>query len=117
MPRVEKATLEKKLIDSESEERATVTRVTVRRGLEEKRIFFGENSTKGLSELKPGEQGVVVAVEGGRGLRQKLSLRGISAGSVVRMIWASRGPIVVDVDRSTVCMGRGMAQKVRIRRI
>ena len=70
-----------------------------------------------LSQLKPGEQGVVVAVEGGRGLRQKLSLRGISAGSVVRMIWASRGPIVVDVDRSTVCMGRGMAQKVRIRRM
>ena len=70
-----------------------------------------------LSQLKPGEQGVVVAVGGGRGLRQKLSLRGISAGSVVRMIWASRGPIVVDVDRSTVCMGRGMARKVRIRRV
>jgi len=70
-----------------------------------------------LSQLKPGEQGVVVAVEGGRGLRQKLSLRGISEGSIARMIWASRGPIVVDVDRSTVCMGRGMAQKVMIRRI
>jgi Fe2+ transport system protein FeoA len=70
-----------------------------------------------LSQLKPSEQGVVVAVQGGRGLRQKLSLRGISEGSVVRMIWASRGPIVVDVDRSTVCMGRGMAQRVRIRRI
>jgi len=70
-----------------------------------------------LSQLKPGEQGVVVAVEGGRGLRQKLSLRGVSEGSTARMIWASRGPIVVDVDRSTVCMGRGMARKVRIRRM
>lgn len=91
--------------------------VAVERGFEEKRNFLGASATSGLSQLKPGEQGIVVAVKGGSGLRQKLSLRGISPGSVVRMIWASRGPIVVDVDRSTVCMGRGMAQKVRVRRV
>jgi len=85
---------------------------------EEKRVFLNDNysDTIPLSQLNPGEQGRVIAVEGGHGIRQKLLLRGLFEGSVVRMI-SCYGPVTVEVDRSTVSIGRGMAQKVLVRRI
>lgn len=84
----------------------------------EKRVFLNDNysDTIPLSQLNPGEQGRVIAVEGGHGIRQKLLLRGLFEGSVVRMI-SCYGPVTVEVDRSTVSIGRGMAQKVLVRRI
>ena len=69
-----------------------------------------------LSQLNPGEQGRVMAVEGGHGIRQKLLLRGLSEGSIVRVI-SCYGPVTVEVDRNTVSIGRGMAQKVIVRRV
>ena len=69
-----------------------------------------------LSQLNPGEQGRVMDVGGGHGIRQKLLLRGLSEGSVIRVI-SCYGPVTVEVDRNTVSMGRGMAQKVIVRRV
>jgi len=69
-----------------------------------------------LSELEPDEWARIVAIEGGKGLRQRLFLRGLTEGSIVRII-SSRGPITVEVDRNTVSMGRGMAGRVRIVRL
>ena len=69
-----------------------------------------------LSHLKPGEAGRVMAVEGGHGIRQKLFLRGLFEGSVVRVI-SCYGPVTVEVDRNTVSIGRGMAQKIIVRRL
>jgi len=69
-----------------------------------------------LSLLKPGEVGRVIAVEGGHGIRQKLFLRGLFEGSVVRVI-SCYGPVTVEVDRNTVSIGRGMAQKIIVRRL
>ncbi|RLI65869.1 MAG: ferrous iron transport protein A [Candidatus Asgardarchaeum californiense] len=66
-----------------------------------------------LTQLKPGEIARIVAIEGGHGLRQKLYLRGICEGNSIRAI-SCRGPITVEVDRNTVSIGRGMAQKVRV---
>lgn len=69
-----------------------------------------------LAQLRPGEMARIMAVEGGRGLRQKLSLRGIHEGSIIRMI-SCYGPITIEVNRSVVSIGRGMAQKVRVMRL
>ena len=69
-----------------------------------------------LSRLKPGEVGQVMAVEGGHGIRQKLFLRGLFEGSVVRVI-SCYGPVTVEVDRNMVSIGRGMAQKIIVRRL
>ncbi|MCK4332281.1 MAG: FeoA domain-containing protein [Thermoplasmatales archaeon] len=69
-----------------------------------------------LTELKTGELAKVIAIEGGHGLRQKLSLRGISEGSFIRVI-SNQGPVTVEVDRNTVSIGRGMARKVRVMRM
>ena len=69
-----------------------------------------------LNQLKPGELGRVIIVEGGRGIRQTLFLRGLFEGSVVRVI-SCCGPVTVEIDRNMISIGRGMAQKVVVRRM
>jgi ferrous iron transport protein A len=68
-----------------------------------------------LSQLGIGEMARIVAIEGGRGLRQKLFLRGLFEGKVVRVV-SNYGPVTVEVDRSVVAIGRGMAQKIIVER-
>ncbi len=68
-----------------------------------------------LTQLGIGEMAQIVAIEGGRGLRQKLFLRGLFEGKVIRVI-SNYGPVTVEVDRSVVAIGRGMAQKIIVRK-
>ena len=64
-----------------------------------------------LTQLGIGEEAKIVAIGGGRGLRQKLFLRGLFEGKAVRVI-SNYGPMTIEVDRSIVAIGRGMAQKI-----
>ena len=68
-----------------------------------------------LAQLRIGETARIMAIEGGRGLRQKLFLRGLIEGKVVRVV-SNYGPMTVEVDRNTVAIGRGMAQKIIVTR-
>ncbi|HDI12523.1 MAG: ferrous iron transport protein A [Hadesarchaea archaeon] len=70
-----------------------------------------------LTNLKPGEKGVVIQVAGGHGMRQKLALRGIKEGSWLRMISSLGGPVIVESNGSQIAMGRGMAQKIIVEAI
>jgi ferrous iron transport protein A len=65
----------------------------------------------GLTQVKTGETAKILAIEGGRGLKQKLFLRGLFEGKVLRIV-ANHGPVTVEVDRSMVAIGRGMAHKI-----
>ena len=69
-----------------------------------------------LSQMKPGEPARIVNIGGGHGIRQKLNLRGISEGSIVRVI-STNGPVTIEVDRNVLSIGRGMAQKIRVTRV
>ncbi len=82
----------------------------------ENSMNWDESNRLTLSQLKPGELGRVMVIEGGRGIRQRLFLRGLFEGSVVRMI-SCYGPVTVEVDRNTVSIGRGMAQKIIVSRM
>ena len=66
-----------------------------------------------MSRLAPGQPARIVKIDGGHGIRQKLNLRGISEGSLIRVI-SNTGPITIEVDRNVVSIGRGMAQKIRV---
>jgi len=66
-----------------------------------------------MSRLAPGQPARIVEIGGGHGIRQKLNLRGISEGSLIRVI-SNTGPITIEVDRIVVSIGRGMAQKIRV---
>jgi len=69
---------------------------------------------KFLYELQPGDWARIINIEGGQGFRQRLYLRGIKEGDVIRMISSIRGPVVVEANRSIIALGRGMARKIRI---
>ncbi|PIU12793.1 FeoA family protein [Methylobacterium sp. CG08_land_8_20_14_0_20_71_15] len=69
-----------------------------------------------LVELREGESGIVVGVRGGFGVQRRLATLGIRINKKVRMITAQpfRGPVVVEVDRTHIAIGLGMAWKVLV---
>ncbi|MEA1940030.1 MAG: FeoA family protein [Candidatus Caldatribacteriota bacterium] len=69
---------------------------------------------KFLYELQPGECARIINIEGGRGFRQRLYLKGIKEGDTIRVVSSKQGPIVIEVNRSIIALGRGMARKIRI---
>lgn len=71
-------------------------------------------TTKFLYELQPGEWARIINIGGGRGFRQRLYLRGIKEGDVIRVVSSIQGPVVIEVNRSIIALGRGMARKIRI---
>jgi ferrous iron transport protein A len=68
-----------------------------------------------MSDLCEGQRARILAIEGGKGFRQKLFLRGISEGSLVKVLSNSQGPVLLEVNRSTIALGAGMAAKIRVR--
>jgi len=72
------------------------------------------SSDTNLTQMKPGIPARIMAIGGGHGIRQKLNLMGVSEGRVVRVISNSSGPVTIEVDRNTVSIGRGMAQKIQV---
>jgi len=69
-----------------------------------------------LTELHPDECAQICGIAGGAGLRQQLCLRGCSQGCTVRMISSSCGPVIVWINGSTLALGRGMAQKITVKK-
>jgi Fe2+ transport system protein FeoA len=69
-----------------------------------------------LVDLRPEDRAIVTSLDGGPTFVQKLNLRGVSEGSLLRVI-SSLGPVTVEVDRNTVCIGTGMAERIEVRRI
>lgn len=70
-----------------------------------------------LIDLSQSERGKITAIQGGRNLRQSLALRGLSEGSVFKIISSGCGPVVVEVKGVTLALGRGMAKRIRVLRI
>jgi len=67
-----------------------------------------------LDTIKPGQKARVLEVQGGWGLRQKLSELGIFPEQIVTIATTSlwRGPVLVEVNSNEVALGRGVARKV-----
>ena len=67
-----------------------------------------------LSNLKPGEEGVVAFIRAGNRACQRLLDMGLTKGTEVRVLNAAPflGPIEVEVRGSTLALGRGLAGHV-----
>ena len=70
-----------------------------------------------LSELPYGALARIISVEGGYGLVQKLSLMGLSEGKIVQVISSTSGPVIIEIERNVVALGRGMAKRIMVMRI
>ena len=66
-----------------------------------------------LDQLKPDELARIVAIDEEHELRQKFYLRGITEGSLARVI-SSYGLITIEIGRKTFAIERGIAQKIRV---
>ncbi|OYD16216.1 hypothetical protein CH330_03405 [candidate division WOR-3 bacterium JGI_Cruoil_03_51_56] len=68
-----------------------------------------------LSMMSSGEQGRVVQIRGGRGMRNRLADVGIREGSEIAVVTGQRrGPIMVLHDNTKVGIGFGMAHRIMI---
>jgi len=57
----------------------------------------------------------VVAVNGGSGLRQRLTDMGIIAGTQIVLVNSrTTGPVIVDVKGSRLALGRGVAHHILV---
>lgn len=69
-----------------------------------------------LKNLEENQRARVISIFGGSSLRQKLALRGISEGEDLKVI-STRGPVTVSVEGNIVTIGRGMAKKIKVRKL
>lgn len=67
-----------------------------------------------LTELARGEEGIIVAIQGGRGMQERLHRLGLHEGQRVRKLSALAlgGPVVVLVNRAQVAVGLGIARRI-----
>ena len=67
-----------------------------------------------LTEMKPGEIGIVVTIHGGHNLRDRVHNLGIREGKKITKIsthfW--HGPQTVTVDNTHAAIGHGMSKKI-----
>ena len=69
-----------------------------------------------LTQLKSGQKGIVVEIQGGRGLISHLQRMGVRSGKKITKVSAQllRGPQILKVDNSQFAVGFGMARKILI---
>ena len=69
-----------------------------------------------LLELGRGKTAVIKQIEGGYGFQRRLTSLGVRVGKTVRKVGSAplKGPVVVEVDRIKVAIGRGIAIKILI---
>jgi len=67
-----------------------------------------------LSQMEVGQSGVVVQMQGGRGLINRLSALGIRPGQRITKVSSMfmRGPVTVQVGNAQVAIGFGMANRI-----
>ena len=71
-----------------------------------------------LSQLKPDEKAIIIALHGGCGFQHRLRCVGLKEGKMLRVVARHHfsGPLVVEVERRHITIGRGMAQKIMVTR-
>jgi len=67
-----------------------------------------------LSTLRRGQEGKVVAINGGRGCTVKLMSMGIVPGKRIRMEDRRGGAMLVSLNGTKFVIGRGLAMKVMV---
>jgi ferrous iron transport protein A len=69
---------------------------------------------KSLGDLHSEETGTVIEIQGGQGLANRLNSLGIIPGKKVTKKGSMmlRGPVTVQINRSLIAIGYGMAQKI-----
>jgi ferrous iron transport protein A len=75
------------------------------------------NDVVPLTALRPGEQGIVVELAGGRGLLGRMACLGFTPGAEVTVMQNfGRGPLIARVRDARIALGRGEAGRLLVRK-
>jgi ferrous iron transport protein A len=79
--------------------------------------FKQEDNKITLAQLKNGQSGTVVEIQGGRRMIDRLNALSIIPGKKITKTSAMlmRGPVTIEVDRVEVAIGFGMASRVVVK--
>lgn len=69
-----------------------------------------------LTQLQPGESGVIKEMQGGHGFIRKLQSMGVRSGKRITKVSSHfwRGPQTVEVDNIQIAIGFGMAKRIMV---
>ncbi len=74
------------------------------------------DNTVPLAQIPAGSRVHLASVEAGLGLRSRLAALGLITGAELHVIANSLwGPFIVAVRESRIILGRGMAEKIKVR--
>ncbi|MBN1823024.1 MAG: ferrous iron transport protein A [Endomicrobiales bacterium] len=67
-----------------------------------------------LTQMRPGQAGLVADIRGGRGINTRLENMGIRRGRRILKVssYFGLGPQMVEVDKMRVAIGFGMAERI-----
>jgi ferrous iron transport protein A len=74
------------------------------------------NKQVSLTEMQANQRGTVISIDGGHGMTNRLNTLGIIPGKRISKIssMVMRGPVTIEVDRTQVALGYGMARRIII---
>jgi len=74
---------------------------------------------KTLDQVDENRKAKVIDIQGGQGIRQRLSQVGIHPGDTITILryGALRGPILIEIHGSQVALGRGIASKILVEEV
>jgi len=71
-----------------------------------------------LSDVPNGKKGLILEIETGKRLFNRLVSMGINQGHEFTVVRNNRnGPVVIDIDGSRFAIGRGMSEKILVKEI
>ena len=76
--------------------------------------FWPEEKQITLVRMQPGQSGIVIQIQGGHGLVNRLNALGIRPGKRITKVSSMlmRGPVTIQVDRAQLAIGFGMANRI-----
>ena len=69
-----------------------------------------------LTQMQPGETGIVSEIQGGFGFIRKLQSMGVRPGKKITKVSSHfwRGPQTIEIDNSQIAIGFGMAKRILV---
>jgi len=69
-----------------------------------------------LDQVYENKKAKVIDIQGGSGIRQRLSQMGIHPGDIITMVryGALRGPLMIEIHGGQVALGRGIASRILV---
>jgi len=69
-----------------------------------------------LTRIQAGQEGIIVRIEGGTRLINRLAALGIRPAKRITKVSSAimRGPVTIKVDRTQVAIGFGMASRIMV---